>query len=52
MAAREDLAVVHVVAILFVGKCLRCVQHSLQGLKLSVAATILIEIIHCMAVLL
>eukprot|EP00419_Tripos_fusus_P028497 CAMPEP_0172698448 /NCGR_PEP_ID=MMETSP1074-20121228/29491_1 /TAXON_ID=2916 /ORGANISM="Ceratium fusus, Strain PA161109" /LENGTH=60 /DNA_ID=CAMNT_0013519495 /DNA_START=9 /DNA_END=187 /DNA_ORIENTATION=- len=60
MAAREDLIVVHVVAILLVDKCLRCVQRSLRRLKFSVAAhmvtsnshpaTNLVEIIHCMAV--
>merc|ERR1719189_1763110 len=64
IAACEDLVVVHVVAVLVAIKRLHCVQSNLQGLKLSDAArvvisarlhpyaTILIKIIHCMAVLL
>merc|ERR1719189_1470939 len=64
IAACEDLVVVHVVAVLVAIKRLHCVQSNLQGLKLSDAthmlisdslhphATILIEIIHCMAILL
>merc|ERR1719195_97209 len=64
MAAPEDLFIVHVVAVLVAEKRLHCVQSSLQGLKLSDAAhmvlydslhpyaTILIEIIHCMSILL